>query len=760
MSNINENWLFTLSNNNSGFVRLAFADVTHSNNFYHGAVLNKPTITEAIDLDNSTSTTSSISLQIADFQYSSKKLSEELYGGTNSYINQQIQVDLLIDGTATTVNKFRINDISYDGFKINLSCSSAMPWDFVTVPQDEDDAGVLIPLSYGDFNSYQAFTSYSNPKFVHPNLYHTYKKIPYSPVVKDQIQPAIASVVPINFYILGYNESKISGSFALGQTTSYVYDKSADLMIPLAVSSAFSTALSSDKTTLSDTVNSRTVYYDISDASSIDGKTRGERAFKFKPKTVRRVAGANNITGLDNSIDYEFESNSFLIDDDPHTTNFATISFNNMTVNTTQGNKRTLLKYSIPNFDGEIKDGMKFQIYYAYGISGADPTLSNNINMNIYYNWTETDPTDTSLTGFTQIDNFSLSPSSTSTSAIKVNDQGDSNSTTNLDYITVSNPDKAKNLFILVTTAPHVSEQTQAGGYSAFFRIHDVRVVTSMQDNKDEPRDFLYTGADGEKETYSGSATTIDTAPEAHRQALISFTNMSTSTPVGWDDLNTARANWKLVYNTTEQVPLKSLLEKLQKEHGFIFRYKQGDITQPQYLFIKDSYSSSEITELSKNEINNVKIQVLPYTNLVTKLIINYHRNPATNNYVEQTTAEVSGIRSELNIQSKENIKTVNLDTLISYQGATIIQNGTTPNDSYANYYMNIFGQPKLLVDFGIVDPSYISLEVGNIIKFNNDNMFPETPLGDNSSSWSNINFMIVRTQRTVGTLKITAREI
>ena len=93
MSNVNENWLFTLSNNNSGFVRLAFADVTHSSNFYHGAILNKPTITEAIDLDNSTSTTSSISLQIADFQYSSKKLSEELYGGTNSYINQQIQVD-------------------------------------------------------------------------------------------------------------------------------------------------------------------------------------------------------------------------------------------------------------------------------------------------------------------------------------------------------------------------------------------------------------------------------------------------------------------------------------------------------------------------------------------------------------------------------------------------------------------------------------------------------------------------------------------
>ena len=762
MSNINENWLFTLSNNNSGFVRLAFSDVTYSSNFYHGAILNKPTITESINLDQSTSNTSSISLVIADFQYSSKKLSEELYGGTNSYINQEIQVQLLINGTATTINKFRINEISYDGFKINLNCSSAMPWDFVTVPQDEDSAGVLIPLSYGNFNSYQAFNSYSSPKFIHPDLHHTYKKIPYSPVVKDEIQPNIGTTLLLQFYILGYNESEISEN--TGQTTSYVYDKSADVMIPLALSSAFSTALSSDKTTLSDTINSRTLYYDIADSSTADGKERGSRAFKFKPKTVRRLLGANNITNLSNCLLNQFETNSFLIKDDPHTTNFALITFPNMNTSSSGSqnlsSKRTILKFQMPNFEGEIDDGMKFQIYYSQGISTAETNLTQSVNNLIHYKWSDTDPTDTTSTGFTEIETFSVNPYQTSESNIQVNGVGDTGSSNNLNYITVSNPDKAKNLYIRLATAPNVEGSASFTGYTAFFKIHDVRVVTSLKDNKDEPRDFLYTGADGEKETYSGSATTIDTAPEAHRQALISFTNMSTSTPTGWSDLNTARANWKIAYNTTEQVSLKSLLEKLQKEHGFIFRYKQGDVTQPQYLFIKDSYSSGEITELSKNDINNVNIQVLPYNDLVTKLVINYHKNPANTNYAEQTTAEISGIRTQLNIQSKENIKTVNLDTLISYQGATIIQSGNTPNDSYANYYMNIFGEPKLIINFEIVNSDYNSLEVGNIIKFNNDNMFPESPLGDNSSSWSSINFMITQTQRTVGKLKITAREI
>ena len=763
MSNIVENWLFTLSNNNSGFVRLAFSDVTYNNNFYHGAILNRPTISESINLDQSTSTTSSITLEVAEFQYSSLKMSQELYGGTNSYINQQIQVDLLVNGSATTVGKFRINDISYDGFKITLSCSSAMPWDFVTVPQDEDTAGVLIPLAYGNFNSFQAFTKYTNPRFVHFGVNHTYRKIPYSPVVKDEINPLVATTLPLQFYILGYNESEISEN--TGQTTSYFYDEGADVMIPLLVSSDLSDAVNSDKRSFSNTINSRTVYYDMADASSADGKTRGTRAFKFKPKTVRRLLGATGVSNLSNCIDNELETNSFLIKNDPHTTNHALIQFPNMnSLSSGSSNlalKRCILKFQMPNFEGSISsDGMKFQIFYSHGISVADTNLTQNVPNIISYKWSDTDPSDTSATGFTEIREFSVSPRQVSESNIQVNDVGNTSNENNIDFITISNPDKAKNLYIRLATAPQSDGGHELTGYTAFFKIHDVRVVTSLEDNRDDPRAFLYTGADGEKETYSGSSTTIDTAPEAHRQALINFTNMSTSTPEGWSDLNTARANWKVAYSTTKQVTLKSLLEKLQKEHGFIFRYKQGDINQPQYLFVKDSYSSSEITELSKNDINNVKMKVLSYNQLVTKLIINYHKNPANSKYAEQTTAEISGIRTALNIQSKENIKTINLDTLVSYQGATIIQNGTTPNDSYANYYMNIFGQPKLIIDFNIVNPNFNSLEVGNIIKFNNSNMFPETPLGDNSSSWSNINFMITKTRRTVGLMSITAREV
>jgi hypothetical protein len=38
--------------------------------------------------------------------------------------------------------------------------------------------------------------------------------------------------------------------------------------------------------------------------------------------------------------------------------------------------------------------------------------------------------------------------------------------------------------------------------------------------------------------------------------------------------------------------------------------------------------------------------------------------------------------------------------------------------------------------------------------------MFPETPMGFNSSSWSNIKFMITSMNRKIGKITIEARQI
>ena len=149
-----ENWLFKLANDNATFLYLSLSDVTYSSNFYEGAVINKPSIRESINLSNSTAKTGNISIQIADYNYNGSPISEELFGGSNHYINQTVTVHSKINAeTPIQIGTFRLTDISTDGDKITLSLASHRPWDFISIPQDKTTISQkYFPVSYGNFN--------------------------------------------------------------------------------------------------------------------------------------------------------------------------------------------------------------------------------------------------------------------------------------------------------------------------------------------------------------------------------------------------------------------------------------------------------------------------------------------------------------------------------------------------------------------------------------------------------------------------------
>ena len=298
-------------------------------------------------------------------------------------------------------------------------------------------------------------------------------------------------------------------------------------------------------------------------------------------------------------------------------------------------------------------------------------------------------------------------------------------------------------------------------------------MTTALETSR--PERFLYTSMRGEQssvttsDTLSGASNESLNGPDAHRDLLMRFTNMSSSTPIGFTDLRNSRNSngWILQFNTLTQIPLKSALDLIQREHAFIFRYKQGDISKPQYIFVKNSYSSSEYTTLTKADIADPSIRVTAFSELATKLIINHLKHPARNDYMRTTESEIPNIRTKLNIDSRENIKTINLETLIptfssvnpSYvETSGVTYTGTNPNKSYADYYLNLFGEPKLIIDFSLVNPRYHDLEVGDVLRFDNDSMFPEKPFG--LASWSGINFMITDTRKKLGSIKISARQI
>ena len=208
LGNIRENWLFKLANNNSGFLYIAFADVIYSSNYYRGVILNRPTISESINLSKSTASTSGLSITIPDFDYNGEPISKELWG-TNSYLNRVVTVHCQInEDTPNQIGAFRVSSISNNGKQISIKMISHRAWDNISIPNVKTPLGNVFPISYGD---YTANTStVSSPGFCESkNLY-----------------PApIENVENDNYVALNVKNSS-AGKL-------HFYDKSADIFVPL-----------------------------------------------------------------------------------------------------------------------------------------------------------------------------------------------------------------------------------------------------------------------------------------------------------------------------------------------------------------------------------------------------------------------------------------------------------------------------------------------------------------------------------------------
>jgi len=775
-----ENWLFELKNNNSTSVYLAYQDYDDGTRLYHGAITKHILISESIDLEAQNATTSGFTLSIVDIEISGVKLSEELYGGSNSYQNQEIIVSIRVSNETIEIGRFRMMNFSFDGHIISIACQSARPWDNVMIPQDRDPSDVLIPLVYGFFRKNDTPSTSSIGKYVSKFQPYLLRPIPLSPNIKqNDLSNLIVGIDDSisRYYIGGYNPSKISGSHSVGnyQMSLYRYDQSLDAFIQLAGNGSFQDGLNGNLEIFDLLVNSRQVFYLIDSDLDSNPKLKLPATFKVKPFSVSKVSGGGNITSLENSIDLEQNYLTNTPTAEPHDTNQAVVSFANIENGLSLSNRSCILEYVMPPFDGELlNQEIKFSIYYKVGVSVSDLSMST-IFFTVAYKWATSAQTINS-SGFSNFISGTVSGVSANTvgdSSLFINDVTFSNANQNT-LETASSITSQHRLYIKLLAHSNQTSAMQSGP-TAVFKIQDVRLQMTTALETSRPERFLYTSMRGEQssvttsDTLSGASNESLNGPDAHRDLLMRFTNMSSSTPIGFTDLRNSRNSngWILQFNTLTQIPLKSALDLIQREHAFIFRYKQGDISKPQYIFVKNSYSSSEYTTLTKADIADPSIRVTAFSELVTKLIINHLKHPARNDYMRTTESEIPNIRTKLNIDSRENIKTINLETLIptfssvnpSYvETSGVTYTGTNPNKSYADYYLNLFGEPKLIIDFSLVNPRYHDLEVGDVLRFDNDSMFPEKPFG--LASWSGINFMITDTRKKLGSIKISARQI
>ena len=675
-SNIVENWLFQFANRQGGNLYLAFKDTTYSSNFYHGAILNRPTIRESIDLAKSTSKTSNISLSIPDFKYKGNPVSQELFGGSNQYINQEVKVLCQIDNdTPNQIGSFRLIDISTDGNKINLSLTSHRPWDFIKFPQEKTTTSqVYFPVVYGEFSESDSS----------PSAQDTSEERYLYPVKLDNKSGKLLALTPRSYNGDAAQDGRL-----------HHYEKDSDQFVPI------------DDSGFTDTTES------YQGGNAIRCRLDLNRGFKTKPKTTI----ASEFSNSDNAFD-------------SRTTDSTTFASDTLTLNQVETTIDHDLELTPPNIVGKISE---IKVYIKYRFTFSD-TINTTGRLKLIFGGSTT-----------TIDSTSSASDDEHTSADLVAQYN-------------SNDKQIPNIKIRAEGETDVPTETITT------RIYDVQLFIKVaMDESGDPEgtknyldglEHMYIGANGLTESWSGSNGEITEIHEAHRDMLVRFTNMTTATPTGWSDLESSK-DWKIRYWKHEQVELKKQLELLQYEGGFIFRFAPDGT--PQYIHIKDTYSSVDAT-LSKYDISDIDVSLTPFSELLTKQSISYEKHPAEDRYLTKVDSSNTTSRTNYNIQSKENTSQQNLDVYVSPTIPTTPS--SNPNDDFYTYYDNIFGDIKVIVSCEIVNPIHYDLDVGDVISFDNSNMYPDTPLGYNSASWSGLKFMITGTNRSPGKLSIEARRI
>lgn len=173
-SGMRENWLVQVyETDESGFKAYSFFDQTVNSVAYSGIILNNPNIRESIDIFNSRSSISNVSIEIDN----STSESEALLFGSNDYLNGDVKIySNLASGTIANFNDIpqiyhgRLESIEHTESSVVLNIVARRAWDNISLPNGYTSNKTIVPLVYGDYsgNSGTDFTdNYTNSNY-HP----------------------------------------------------------------------------------------------------------------------------------------------------------------------------------------------------------------------------------------------------------------------------------------------------------------------------------------------------------------------------------------------------------------------------------------------------------------------------------------------------------------------------------------------------------------------------------------------------------------
>ena len=740
-----ENWLIKLfydDQSATDYTPIAFkdclvyndsGDLTDTTN-YHGCILSTSGIRDSIDLVNYTNKVSNVTFTCANFKIDGDDLSAKLYA--TQYINRNVEVYLRPNEQkfitdCLLIFKGRLENITHNQETVKLQVISTQPWDNLEIPNVKTARGNYFPGVYGSYavNS----STYSSPA--------------YATTLAKTVHP-----VQVDRRTWYYYYPLIHEDYGSTDTTLHYYESGVDSFLPLEDS------------------NDAEAYESLGYVTP--SKFDIKRHFKVKPDSFLGLRGWNNsANAIDGTADQDEDDSAATVDFGSSQSTSApysiTIEKTNTAVLPSIDDPPLLASSdSSNNFGLTLEINYKVTNYYLIRNSGAsidgnDLTLKEVVSDQSFTNGTNLheNTADAIVNDGDEDANSGITISNVTATkelATQFQSTGGFPDGIQLKWIRYlkGHPDSTSLIKIVNTN--------NANKLSIF----DIRAkLTLAIDKRNTSTDglqrsaqvkYLYSGHDGFAKSYTGGSGTATTGLEAHRDLLKRFVGIDDSdgNVLNWSAITANRITdaWSIRYWLHKPRKLSSVLEQIQKEFRFVFKYRNDKMA---YFHIKDSYSSSDVAKtLSKNDISDFSIKYTPLKGLITSITVNYEKHPALNTYMNSATDTRSTERTNYNIQTNENKVVHNLEMLVDNVSGNL---NDAVNNSYIASVGHLHKDLKIIVTCNIVN-NYkgYGLEAGDIILFDNSNM----PSKAFNLTWTNRYFMITSISRKVGETNIEATEV
>ena len=725
-----ENWLVqlyyedapaTASNN---FLGLSFQDVTITKNAaggaedwdFHGAIVNAPTISETLNLERSSVSTSTMRIQLANFTYSSNPVSEELFGGSNKYINRPVKVWSVLGSSVRLDRCFniytgRLQQISHDDQGVSLDIISFRPWADIKIPNVASPKNNYFPVIYGNYT--KETSTDASPAFIGDGVM-------WPTIVESATAGKVTTLV---------HQSLDNSS---GKETSLHY---------------FEKNATSEGNELFASLNSiPSASVAIGNGNALKTNIDLKREFKARPNSVIDEEERDKFGNYANMIDGD--TSVYATYTEESASGGGSLSASVETIATHQ------VHFELPSYDHELSSmtvTYKLQLVsVTTSMAGGANAMTWSIVVNdktgevdddtaITYSGSDAAFSDTTATFYTvtksaadQVpDKIEMEVVSTITNT--TNPNAGTVSLTNFE-LRIYDVAYAPKLIIPISTTAATDK-----GIAANQAIRDI--------------DVLYCAADGFTQGWSGgnSSTLVLEPQDIIRDMLDRYAGQDSTDSTSFDTMTTNRDGWNMRLWSLEPTDLKSVLDKVAYEGACPWHFRADG--KLRYITIANSPSANHT--LDKNDFDNLTISHTPVRSLKTSYQVFSETHPAERRYLT-ASAEINNATPRTNYfaaSSYENKQKVNLDYLVANVGAAF---GGDKNDDWVDWYGSFFGDVKMMISMNVVNPVYYVMEIGDIVAFTNSAM----PVKAFASAWTNLKFVVTNIKRSVGRLSIQLYEV